>query len=445
MISIIINIIAIIWGISSFTQKNRRYLSIVISYFILTNGFGIIGVISGGVYPIKNIDFFILYMIALFLASINNKEINIKNDKYAKLLYFFFIFHLGIFFMTIALDLETFKFAIQDSRSLFIYLIYFPLKRINNNQIIKAFKIIFVVELLLGINYLLQFVGIFILNDYDETRLDGGMTRYTNVAPWFLFYLILFILTKQKIRYKNYILLFLGLMLILPMSRMRIILFSIIILYYYFFIKKDYKSIIKILACFFIIGLMFSNFLLARVVSNKENNVSMIDDIKYALEGGYKDFDSESSGTLGFRLAMLFERVKFMNDNPQYALFGVGFKHEESPNCYKNFYFHIGTMSKSLPHLKEEIHSVDINWVRILMQMGYIGVVVYIIFMCSITKLLYNNKDDLICCTGFLYILIFTLGSITEAVWTENHLFKLLVSLLMVYNFNLNNNKYKML
>lgn len=437
MISILINILAIAFGVSAFAKKQRRYLSIVISYFLLTDGFGLINLLTGGLNPIKNFDFLILYIVILSIACIGCGCLNVKNDKYAKLLCWFFLFHVGIFLMTIFFGYETFKFAIQDSRALFIYLIYFPLRRMNNSDIIKAFKVIFFVEFFLGINYLLQFAGIFILKTYDDIRLDGGIARYTNVAPWFLFYLIIFIITKQNIKYKNYILFFLGLMLILPMSRMRIILFCIVIIYYFLCIKKDYRKITKVIISFFVIALLFSDFLLARVVSDDKNDVSMLDDIEYALENRYSSYDPESSGTLGFRLAMFFERVNFMNDNPQYALFGVGFVHEESPNCYQKFNFNIGTFSEILPHSKEEIHSVDINWVRILMQMGYVGVIVYLYFMYSIIKLLYNNKDDLICCSGFLYVLIFAFGSITEAAWTENQTFKLLISLLMVYNYNL--------
>lgn len=441
MLSILINLIAVICGLSVFVKKQKRYLAVVISYFLLTDWFGLFHLITGGDSLIKSIDFFLLYMIIILGQSVSKGEINIKKDKYARLLFWFTLFHLGIFLMTVFLGFETLRFAVQDSRALFVYLIYFPLKRMSNDDIIKAFKAIFVIEVVIGINYLLQFAGIFILKTYDSLHLDGGMVRYTNVAPWFLFYLIIFVITKQQIRYKYLILFFLSLMLILPMSRMRIFLFCLVILYYFLFIKKDYKKIMKVFVSFILIALLFSDFLLARVLSNDNNDVSMIDDIENAVEGKYKEYDPEDSGTLGFRLAMLFERVRFMYDNPNYALCGVGFRHEESPKCYKNFYFTIGTYSESLPNLKEEIHSVDINWVRILMQMGYIGVIIYIFFMCNLINILYKNKNDIICAAGFLYILLFSLGSLTEAVWTENHVFKLLISLLMVYCYNLNRSK----
>lgn len=443
MISILINLIAVIWGLSVFRKKQKRYLSVVISYFLLTDWFGLFTLITGGVSLIKNTDFFILYMFLLFGLSVQKGDLSFKNDKYSRVLLWFALFHLGIFLMTVLLGFDSFKFAVQDSRALFIYLIYFPLRRMDNDDIIKAFKSIFVIEIFIGINYLLQFVGIFILKSYDTIRLEGGMVRYTNVAPWFLFYLIILIITKQQIRYKYLILFFLSLMLILPMSRMRIVFFCLVILYYFLFIKRDYKNIVKIIVSFSLIALLFSDFLLARVVSNDTNNVSMFDDIENAMEGRYSNYDPESSGTLGFRLAMLFERVKFMYDNSNYALLGVGFRHEESPNCYDNFYFNLGTHSEGLPHLKEEIHSVDINWVRILMQMGYVGVIIYICFMYYLIKTLYKNKNDTICSAGLLYVILFSFGSITEAVWTENHTFKLLISILMVYSFNLNRKKVR--
>ena len=186
MISILINLIAVIWGLSVFRKKQKRYLSVVISYFLLTDWFGLFTLITGGVSLIKNTDFFILYMFLLFGLSVQKGDLSFKNDKYSRVLLWFALFHLGIFLMTVLLGFESFKFAVQDSRALFIYLIYFPLRRMDNDDIIKAFKSIFVIEIFIGINYLLQFVGIFILKSYDTIRLEGGMVRYTNVAPWFL-------------------------------------------------------------------------------------------------------------------------------------------------------------------------------------------------------------------------------------------------------------------
>lgn len=442
MISILINLIAVIWGLSVFGKKQKRYLSVVISYFLLTDWFGLLTLITGGVSLIKNIDFFILYMFLLFGLSVQKGDLSFKNDKYSRVLLWFALFHLGIFLMTVLLGFESFKFAVQDSRALFIYLIYFPLRRMDNDDIIKAFKSIFVIEIFIGINYLLQFVGIFILKSYDTIRLEGGMVRYTNVAPWFLFFLIYLIVVNFYIKYKYILILYLGAMLILPMSRMRIILFCLIVFSHFIFVERDYKKILKISAAALLISIILSPYLFARV-NGDNDNVSMIQDIEYSLDlsnKGFNQFNSQESGTLGFRIAMLLERINFMYDNPKYALFGVGFRHEYSPNCYRNFNFYIGTYNESLRNSQGEIHSVDINWVRILMEMGIFGVLMYLGLMYTVLKTLYRCRSNILCYSAFLYVSLFVIGSFTESVWTENYLFILFVSIIMVYCLNLKNN-----
>ncbi len=433
MVQIIINLIAIGFGCFFFFSGRIKYMVIVILYFLLSNGFGLYNLLPSES-SIKQYDFALLFMFMLIV--LRKKPFNIKGDKYAKYIFFFTGIHLLLFFLTIINRYETFSFAFKDIRAIFLYLLYFPLKKLNNLEIKRAFKFIFYIEVFLAINFFLQYFGIYLLKTYKEIEFDGGIERYRNVPAWFNFYFIYLVTTSEKIKNKPlWIFVFLAL-LILPMARMRILLTAIALAWYFIFISNDLKRVVRIVLPIGIAVILFLPFLMSRF-EDDDKGVDFKQDITYAFTMDSKSYDPKESGTFGFRIAMLMERIDYLVNNPTYSITGLGFRHEESPNCYRNFNFHIGTYNEKMPNNIGELHSVDNNWVRIISQMGFIGVVAYLGLMLKLFSLLYAQKEDSLCVTGALLVLIYGLGSITEAVWTENYLFIVLISVLMSYNFRL--------
>ena len=434
MLPVIINLIAIIFGLIHSFSPSKRHLSIVIVYFILSNCFYTSGSIVSENTPIKAYDFCIVYTILLYITHRNEIKINLKN-KYECFLLLFMLFHLFVFFMTIILEREYLGYAIKVGRMFLIFFIYFPLKIFTPIDIRKSFKTILIIELIYGITFFLQYAGIHILTSGDELKEVGnGLYRFTNIPLFFLFFLIYMVITEEKIKYKYLLIIYLGAMLVLPMSRMRILFFCITISYYFIFLKKEYGKMLKIGIIATLIGFALSPYLLARIEGDS-NNVSMKDDIMFALNNqNYAMYNTTDAGTLGFRISMLKERIDYMSKHPEYALTGVGFLHELSPNCYKQFHFFLGTWNENYPNSKGELSSVDIQWVQILMQMGYLGVILYLNYIFLVCYLLYKQRHNTLCCAGFLYGLIYAFGSITESVWTQNPSFILLISLLINYS-----------
>lgn len=442
MLSVIINIIAVIFGVCYSRKTSKKYYSIVVFYFILSGWFGLSGRIVGDDRIFKAYDFCIIYILLLSIIHRNIIKLQIIGN-YGKYLKIFLLTHALLLIYTITMGYESAPMAIKNIRSVLLYTAFFPMLIYKKNDMEKAFRFIVVVEILLGVNFLLQYAGIFILKSYDEIRMDGGQERFLNVPVWFLFYLIYITVTKQKIRGKYFWLCFFGSLLILPMSRMRVLFFCGAICYYYIVLRHEIKRFLKIGTIAAVIAVALSPFLLARV-NSKSTNVSMMDDISFALTNkNFSNYNSDEAGTLGFRISMLAERVYYLIDHPEYLLSGVGLRHEESPNCYRNFNFMLGTYSENMPNLKAELHSVDNNWVFICIEMGLIGVILYLSLMFVVCKTLYNNRENEIILSGYLYMLIYSFGSITEAVWSDNPLFVILLSLLMAYTIKYEQEKNK--
>lgn len=432
MISVIINSLAVIFGLFCSTQNSKKHLSIIVFYFVLSRWFGLAGRIVGGEMMIKEYDFCLVYI--LLLSVLHSRTIKNENGGlYGKFIKVFLWTHCALFVMTVAMDYESLRMSIQNTRFILLYAAFFPMLIFRLRDFEKAFKIIFVVEILLGINFLLQYAGIFVLTSYEEIKMTNGVARFLNVPAWFLFYLIFLSITKTKIHRKPLLLLLFGALLILPMSRMRIFFFVAVMLLYLLILRRDLKRFVKIGLAFGLLALFLSPYLLARVNSS-DGHVSMSEDIRFALTNrNYQNYNTDDAGTLGFRISMLAERVDYLIDHPQYALTGVGFRHEESPYCYRNFNFYLGTYNERYAHFKGELQSSDNNWIFIVMQMGLIGVFLYLSLMYIVCRKMFINRENDIMMTGFLYMLLFALGSITEAVWTANRLFIILVSLLMAY------------
>ena len=434
MISVIINVIVLFCAITWFEKKETRHRSLVALYFFVTNWCMSSRLILGdaNAHPIKPFDFIFLFGIYIVMTK-TSKEKWLKNDKFGRFLFLFLFLHILQFIRTVVMGYETFGYAFQDARQIFLYAMYFPLKEFEKEDFPKAFKIIIWIEVALGVNFVLQYAGIYILGDPSDIQYDHGMVRYRNIPAWFLFFLIFMIISGEKIQHSKIVLLLFVSMLILPMSRMRIVLVCGVLAYYFLYMQKNIGRIMKICIFSILIGFVLSPYLLSRFQSSYEE-VSFTEDIQFAFStSDYTAYNRDDGGTFAFRLAMLEERFDYLVRHPEYLITGVGFIHELSPKCYTRFNFMLATRVDSYEHGRDQIHSSDINWVRILMQFGLVGVVLYIVFMFVVCKQLYINRQDVYCCAAYLYFLIYSIGSISEAVWTQNRCFMFLLSMIMCY------------
>lgn len=424
----------IIVGLYSY-YKGRSDIFIISFFFIISKGFLF--------FPsslIKNIDYaLILISLISIIESLRNFNFwSVSNDIIAKILLIFLIYHLLLLILTLLLGYEDFTFAIQASRKYFIYTVYFIFRKINVKNITKSIKYLFYISIISGFAYLLQFVGVNLLKD---TNLDSivqssnQIARYRNIPPLSIFFLFFFVVSKDKIKFKTLFIVFFFSLLILTMSRMPILLTSILVSLYLLFNKRVvtfwyYLSIIVILLPIFSAYLTYRNI----------NETSFKDSIKNVFLNESFDSYSSEDGTLVFRFVMLNERFDYLLKNKQFLLTGVGFRHELSPNTFENFNFNYGTFYEESKYGKTQLVSIDITWVGILMHTGIIGVALYALFIVFSAISFFKMRKNTISMTMFLFIIFLAIGSFSQATFDFDFFIVTFVLLTLSYNIKF---KYK--
>lgn len=139
------------------------------------------------------------------------------------------------------------------------------------------------------------------------------------------------------------------------------------------------------------VGIVLStdNILTERLYSTK-------DDIS-ALQGNSRRI----GGNMSFRLLMVEERMYYLNQHPQYAVFGIGSIQESD---LKQQLFHIGLKSKNGG--VTQLDTGDIAWVLLFLRFGYLGTLIYIgtIFF-SMVRLFFINRKSPLGFATLLYVL----------------------------------------
>jgi hypothetical protein len=167
------------------------------------------------------------------------------------------------------------------------------------------------------------------------------------------------------------------------------------------------------------IGLLFFLFageaIMTRFEKEGVNNSTTLDDIKAVVNMDYQsaasnEFENEN-GTFSFRVLLLIERVDNMINNPQYAVFGIGTRHEDSPKTQQQFDFVLGSNRASTGTF-DQISSGDLAWVNPLMRFGFLGIALLLYLSWIIITFLYRNRNvSNVTMTAFLFYLFLMLTS----------------------------------
>lgn len=239
-----------------FYQK-QEYKKFVCWYSVLmTSGYAFIST------PLVKITDFMLILfvcICIYERKRNKYFLSVKNDKFAMFTLLLIFYYCFIFLKTFLLGNDSFANCFKVFRTDLWMLQYFIFRRIPYTEIRKAYRFIFILTVIAGLFYFLQFVGVTgILNFSDEevSSIDGFSRR--NNAPTFSLAILLFLLfLKNKIKYRIFWIAFFLSLFILPMVRGAFFAFAVTVILY-FTLQRDIKNIFKIVIYGFCIMLIFS-------------------------------------------------------------------------------------------------------------------------------------------------------------------------------------------
>lgn len=394
----ILCIYLIIVCITCYYYNIRKYTEFIVSSFaICSNVFGILPNPD----PLKVTDFFTLIIFFCFVRD----GFKIRNDKIGRILLIIFLYELIIGCISIATGTESLTYSIMVLRFEIYYFIYFIFKRIPYKFIEKSFRILYILTIITGIFYYLQFVGITgilqINTDIDSEAIYNRINNKPLLASIMFFYTVF---SKRKIKYRWIMALFFCGMIILSQNRGEIIatIFSVLIAIVFF----GYSNLIKKLI---VPGLLFS-ILFVPVIAYRFSSQGSVGigatseiftsmDIlanNTAMNFGSRNDVIYNEGTAVYRALVAKERIDYLSQSTYYTLLGTGTIHEYSKNGRKlNFYY--GNINRGEV---TNIDTTDIAFLSHVFRYGLIYLFLYFIFIYFSFKHLWENKKNefALCC-----------------------------------------------
>ena len=395
---------------------NKKYYSFIIYSFFITNGFQLLSNQLINDAPISKIpdygNFFIIFIV--IIEALKSKNFfTIKNDFLAKILVVLLLYIILELFITVLFTDESFSYALKVFRQFTFLTLYFIIRKLNVKDLQNALKFISILTLITSLVYLTQIVfktqilqGQ--IDGIEGNNVDSG-TRYRNIPIFIDFFLIISILTKKQ----NFTSLFkLGIFLVVlvaSLNRGPIIALGIVVFAYFLYEKKHIQFVKYSIISALVLLISWP------IISDRFEGGNSKSDIEGALSiRNFEDYEVGSTeGTFTFRMALLLERIKYFEENPQKLLLGVGLLHEDSPNTESNFHFVIGADKFDVKggRLKQQLDTTDLVWATMLLRLGLVGVVIFIILFIHLFIYFKQNRKLLLGASGFLLIAMYLINS----------------------------------
>ncbi|MCQ2375201.1 MAG: O-antigen ligase family protein [Salinivirgaceae bacterium] len=378
---LIIGIIAII------AYQCRRFVSCLMCFMALfTNMFMFFPSELEGIRPT---DVALVCTFAILMLNINIIS-SIPKDKYYKYSVLILLYICFQFIYTIVIKAESISFTLKVLRIPALISFMFVIRTIPFAAISKFLKVAFVITVVDGVFFYLEFVGVDFLPNVHPLDKENV---YSCTLPVFTFVFIFCCLTKYiNIRYKNIFLVFFLGILILSFVRTWLYGFVICAGLLLFLQRTDRKLVLRYATIAIVVLPIILNAI------DKKDSFSKADshrDMENILSGDFlnpKSNINAENGTFAYRLSMLAERVEYLWDNPDKIIFGVGAIHEGSPNNIFNFY--LGTSNQIYEMCM--IESGDITWVPITLRYGFVGILLYLYFYILLFANSVKRKDEYI-------------------------------------------------
>lgn len=408
-------IFILFYGLAQYV-KGRKGRGAFVFFFFLTGGFHFL---NQKWCPVKYPDFAVVYLmtVALMNASKGNYLFFKAQIKIYKVVTLIGLYITLEFVRTIVLKEELFSFALANYRTYIPLFSFWIVQELKKQEISHLFKQIFVITVASTVLFDLQpLLGMKILQhaNVGQGANDIGVARYRNIPYLAYFFMLLATIRLDFSRWKSVVLVLLFLIAILLTQHRAVMMAYAFCVGLHLLITKKGGKIVQ----YGIIGLVFSLFAGEAIMNRFEDDKgdrSTIEDIKTVINMDYEsavnDEFANENGTFSFRVLLLIERVDNMINNPQYAVFGIGTRHEDSPKTQQQFDFVLGSNRASTGTF-DQISSGDLAWVNPLMRFGFLGIALLLYLSWIIITFLYRNRNvSNVTMTAFLFYLFLMLTS----------------------------------
>lgn len=417
----------------------KRISSILIFFFFLFDGFQLIPEMLFDTHAgiSKSVDFAFVYILVLFIYGFIRFDDFIPKNRISKLI----TIYLSFIIICIGISLFYYHISFVDilrtSRTYFLVLAYFVIRRLENEELIKLLKILFIIVLFQCCLFIIQaFTGIALLVGGESGR-TGVITRFYSV-PFMLYFLVFYAIFCNPyqgwLRVVTTVIPFVTMF--LPLHRSLMMAFIVCALIGIYIKIGGLKVIMKYprILCVIIIPILF--------IVAKSAQGRTITDISNVLSGDFlevdDDFVMDEDSTFLFRMTHFFERFMDVTDSKMGSVFGAGYMTEGSDYTLNHFDYQIG-LPDEITGNTIQLDTSDISWSNFIIRYGIIGTFIFLYFFFSITSI-YNKNLKTIGLPIFLYMILLFIDSFTSDLMYQN---RMLIFPLLLYNLLSSNYEYK--
>ncbi|MCS2894186.1 hypothetical protein [Parabacteroides faecis] len=424
----------------------QRTYSLLIFFFFAFYGFQIIPeeLFETGLGFSKPTDFALVYVVVLFGYGCFAYHDFIPLNKMTYLI--------AIYLMAILIIIGVNKFVygigwgdiLKTSRNYFFVLAYYPLRRVNKEEVDHLLKILLYIVLLQSVLFAIQaFTGKAILSGAEDKSGGDLIHRFYN-SPRMLYFFIFYTIFVQPLGKKYSIIA--GVILVitsfLPLHRSLTIMVILTLSFGYVLNVGNLKRFIRYLPYVFLIVVPLGAVLFAQIGSRTVADLQMVQEGDFAsMEDSdeIESFEMDSESTFTFRIAHFMERYLYARSNKLNEFFGLGLMSEESPYTNNNLNFVIGLVDDKTGGVVQ-LESGDIAWSNFVVRYGYVGTLAYLIFYLGLAFFFFVNRKDKLALSLLLYMLLVLGTSLTS-----DTLFQVSrnVFVLMLFDFIVDKKRYE--
>jgi hypothetical protein len=427
-----VSFILFIIGLVQYFEK-RRYITLIVIITLASGYFRLVNQnFSFGLLSLQHGDVALVLIFCLLPFRNRNYGSELRDIKKA---FFFFVVFLTV---SILFDIgiretsifQVFRTIRKIGYHSFLFLIYsFSVK--DYKKAIKFFVSITVIHAIL---YVSQYIFGTMIVSYGVSENELGKARYNN-WPTFLTASSVFVIFNSKKNIKTIIVLILIMATILTQSRGMIASVGSIVLFYNYF-RNRLKLPMLILSFIIFIIIFQAVTILMPIIGDRF--MHMMQELKLIKNLNYNSLvDFYHQGSLIFRWGITYERIMYVIENPVRIFLGVGFVPDMD---ITQPIFTLGTNSPVLPTGREQFNTIDIFFPNIITRFGILGSGLFLWYLFKFFSFSYNNLDDSVGKTLFVYLVSMLLISfINETFYNGfNFLFIFLFVGLVIRNNQMN-------
>ncbi len=387
MLGYILLLVALIF----YFKPSKRVYSIFIYIGFLMKGYQLL---TDDVIGVKNHDLAIIYTVvvlgSLMLQGKFRKFQPGKNPVTKWILIFLAFLGCSWLFSHFHYGFSHYQ-ILQASRTFFLIASFFIFIRLTPKEIDKLIRLLLAVTVITSILYIGQIIVGHPLMPYGNYHIDSttGLVRLYNIPVFLSFFLVLSFVSDKYFKGNIYfyrILFFVALMCTLGRTGIFVGIFSVILALY---LKGGWGKSVKYLM---ILALFFLPF--AGMIGDRFEKGETSEDFDTILKGSYGADYTRDGGTMTYRLAWVYERWDYLMDRPfSEQLFGLGFISDYQYVSNKMYNFRVGIYDEAIQNIVQ-LTTADISYGNILSRLGFLGGIIYLIFIFQLIKRLFIYRKQ---------------------------------------------------